>query len=220
MSSPRAKKVKGRSKAYYNRIAQRALALRNSELRSSGGANPRRYSVSVKPGQAGAALGTCHRNENCLPGLNSAQNIAFSSCRWLSQKTFPSGERYGSWESNDPKGGCVSLKSSGGANPRKYKQNTNLVEKEWGEGGKSPRRYHNLHVNPNNIHPWKLIHKVNSAGSYTYYYSNTTTQRLLGPLEPGQLNYTRAEIDRWRGSIDRKEKKALKAHYYDKYGQD
>ena len=86
MSSPRAKKVKGRSKAYYNRIAQRALALRNSELRSSGGANPRRYSVSVKPGQAGAALGTCHRNENCLPGLNSAQNIAFSSCKWLSPK--------------------------------------------------------------------------------------------------------------------------------------
>jgi len=30
MSSPRAKKVKGRSKAYYNRIAQRALALRNA----------------------------------------------------------------------------------------------------------------------------------------------------------------------------------------------
>ena len=34
MSSPRGKNVKGRSKAYYNRIAQRALALRNA---SSGG---------------------------------------------------------------------------------------------------------------------------------------------------------------------------------------
>jgi len=37
MSSPRAKKVKGRSKAYYNRIAQRALDLRNAQLKSSGG---------------------------------------------------------------------------------------------------------------------------------------------------------------------------------------
>ena len=35
MASPRAKKVKGRSKAYYNRIAQRALDLRNAQLKSS-----------------------------------------------------------------------------------------------------------------------------------------------------------------------------------------
>ena len=209
MSSPRSKKVKGRSKAYYNRIAQRALALRNSELRSSGGANPRRYSVTVKPGQAGAALGTCHRNENCLPGLNSAQNIAFSSCKWLSQKTFPRGERYGSWESNDPKGGCVSLKSSGGANPRKYKQNTNLVEKEWGEGGISPRRYHLPRVNTNNISPWRMIHNETSPDSYTYYYSNANTHKLLGPLMAGQLNYTLEQIESYKRSIDKTEEENI-----------
>ncbi len=31
MSSPRSKKVKGRSKAYYNRIAERALAMRTAD---------------------------------------------------------------------------------------------------------------------------------------------------------------------------------------------
>ncbi len=41
MSSPRARKVKGRSKAYYNRIAERALALRNADR---GKASSRRYS--------------------------------------------------------------------------------------------------------------------------------------------------------------------------------
>ena len=40
MSSPRARKVNGRSKAYYNRIAERALAMRNSRRYSANGALP------------------------------------------------------------------------------------------------------------------------------------------------------------------------------------
>lgn len=45
MSSPRARKVKGRSKAYYNRIAERALALRNADR----GGKPRRYRQPAPP---------------------------------------------------------------------------------------------------------------------------------------------------------------------------
>ncbi len=43
MSSPRARKVKGRSKNYYNRIAQRALGLRGGQSKSSGGALHRHH---------------------------------------------------------------------------------------------------------------------------------------------------------------------------------
>ena len=42
MSSPRSKKVKNRTKTYYNRIAQRALDLRNAQLKSSRGGGDHR----------------------------------------------------------------------------------------------------------------------------------------------------------------------------------
>ena len=42
MSSPKSKKVKNRTKTYYNRIAQRALDLRNAQLKSSRGGGDHR----------------------------------------------------------------------------------------------------------------------------------------------------------------------------------
>ncbi len=104
MSSPRSRKVKGRSKAYYNAIAKRALALRNA-----------------------------------------------------------------------------------------------------GRGGSSPRRYHQPRVNTNIISPWRMVHHITPPGSnqYEYYYSNVNSGKLLGPLQPGQLNYTLSQIQNWERSIDR-----------------
>ena len=108
MSSPRSKKVKGRSKAYYNAIAKRALALRNTSRR-----------------------------------------------------------------------------------------------------GISPRRYHLPRVNTNNISPWRMIHNETSPNSYTYYYSNANTHKLLGPLMAGQLNYTLEQIESYKRSIDKTEEENI-----------
>ena len=103
LSSPRSKKVKGRSKAYYNRIAQRALALRNAELRSSGGANPRKYQAHNRwDHDPHNTFGTCHRKENCFSESDSKHNMSYSSCKRLGDQ-----EGYGSWEVNDPVPGEV-----------------------------------------------------------------------------------------------------------------
>ncbi len=108
MSSPRSRKVKGRSKAYYNAIAKRALALRNASRK-----------------------------------------------------------------------------------------------------GTSPRRYHNPRLNSNQIHPWTMIYEMTSPGSYTYYYSNANTHKLLGPLMAGQLNYTLEQIESYKRSIDKTEEENI-----------
>jgi len=105
MSSPRGKNVKGRSKAYYNRIAQRALALRNA---SSGG---RTYHTHHCQHQ-----GYDDKEDESLGMRTGAEDTK--------KQTFKDrrDESYGKWGTRGER-----------TQYRKYKQDTNLNEKEWVE---------------------------------------------------------------------------------------
>ncbi len=185
MSSPRARKVKGRSKAYYNRIAERALAMRNS----------RRYSANGGPGGAPlpAPPGPPAPAAPALPPLGPVtlqRDVAFGhgqdACPECGQR-FARREHFDEHRRTAPHG---------------------------------QRRYHQPRVNPNIIAPWRLLHHITPPGSnqYEYYYSNANTGRLLGPLLPGQLNYTLSQIQGMERSLNRTEKRNEEKWYSGAYG--